>query len=139
MNSLWGPVSPTEYKSVRVITGRLATEDDVKSGYAVFYLQAPEKPNSNAKPHPLRLPACALHKDGDKQTPIVIIQAEYADGRVILGARPLDGGNMACLLTECELVEPTDPRFLSSPASSSKAPTASGRATRQNKRLRGDA
>jgi hypothetical protein len=111
MKDLWAPVEATNYKTVPFVSGRLATEEDVRSGAAVFFLQPPNEPKTRAVPHGLNLPAPAIHKDGIIETPIVIIQAEFADNKVILGARPLKGGNMACLLSECELVEPTDSRF----------------------------
>lgn len=112
MVDLWGPVVPTEFKFVRFVSGRLATEEDVRLGAAVFYLQPTKESQVPARPHAMKLPACALHRDGDQTTPIVVIQAEAADGRVIVGARPLAGGNMVCLLSEIEPVEPSDPRFV---------------------------
>ncbi len=97
--------------SASCVTGRLATEEDVRLGAAVFYLQAREPMDEPARPYSMKLPACALHMDGEISTPVVIIQAEEADGRVLVGARPLAGGNLVCLLLECEVVEPSDPRL----------------------------
>jgi hypothetical protein len=54
----------------------------------------------------MSLPMCAIYRDTQTSEAIsvIVIQAETADGKVFIGARPLKGGNMVCTLSEVELV-----------------------------------
>jgi hypothetical protein len=42
---------------------------------------------------------------------VLIVQAEEVDGRVLLGYRPIIGGNGICTLAEVELLLGPDKRF----------------------------
>jgi hypothetical protein len=99
MTDLWGPISASEWRSTPCITGRPATETDVSSGSAVFYV------SGESAAAPIALPCCAIQslEDGTEQ-PVVVIQAELAPHGTILGVRPLLGGNGICLLTEVRLL-----------------------------------
>ncbi len=86
-----------------------ATEDDIRSGKAIFYVQ-----DGRSTPYDLgrQLPAAASAKIdmqiGDGKiipagTAITIVQAELADtGNVLIGFR-YDGGEGLCSLEEIEL------------------------------------
>ncbi len=91
----WGPISPSEWRNVRHVAGRTATEEDVAAGRAVFYIQG------ESAPAPISLPCCATQMldDGSEQS-VVVIQAELATQGTVLGVRPLSGGNAICLATE---------------------------------------
>jgi hypothetical protein len=107
-SNLWGEFSPSAWQSVRFVAGRLATEDDVRAGCAVFYLGNAEQ--HGGRPYLMTLPQCALWKQSGDETavPGVIVQAEAGDGQVLVGFRPLAGGNAIALLSEFELVEWTE-------------------------------
>jgi hypothetical protein len=93
----------------------VATEDDVKAGRAVFYLDLSVGQESH--PGALNLPCCALlHDENSKATPVIVIQVEESDNRsgsvkVFAGYRPLTGGNGICMLHQLELLEYPDHRF----------------------------
>ena len=93
------------------MSGRLASEKDVKEGRAVFYLS--RKGGTEAEPLKLKLPVCAIHTDQEtkKETPVILVQAERADGKEIIGYRPLDGGNGVGLKSEFTILAKPDERF----------------------------
>ena len=99
MDSLWGPVEKAFWASVPHVSGRPATETDVAQGRAVFYLPG------GSEPADLPVPCCAIqHLESDASQPVVVIQAERAPSGVVLGVRPLSGGNGVCMLSEVELL-----------------------------------
>jgi hypothetical protein len=113
MRGLWDSFSVEEWQTLPAISGTLATEKDVNSGRAVFYLEDPNE--IGAEPYNrLEMPHCAILLDGDtgKETPVVIIQAEKAEELTYIGYRFLSGGNGVCLLPELELLDGPDDRFL---------------------------
>jgi hypothetical protein len=99
MSELWGPISASDWRSTPHIAGRPATEADVATGAAVFYV-----PGESAAAS-MSLPCCAYQRleDGSEQ-PVVVIQAEIAPHGTILGVRPLTGGNGICMATEVRLL-----------------------------------
>jgi hypothetical protein len=100
MTKLWGPISTSEWRDTPSISGRVALEVDVDEGRAVYFI------NGHSEPALLRLPFCALHSQEDGTTkPVVVIQAEHVKDQIILGIRPLKGGNGICLLTEVQILE----------------------------------
>jgi hypothetical protein len=99
MTDLWGPISATEWRTVPCVTGRPATEADVATGAAVFYVQGA----STAAP--MELPCCAIQPlENGAEEPVVIIQAEVLPQGTTFGVRPLAGGNGMCLATEVRLL-----------------------------------
>lgn len=107
MTDLWGPLAEGEWRRAPVTSGRPATEADVFAGRAVFFIP------SGSQSHKMALPICGLHHDltKGKATPVVIIQAEDAEGQTILGVRLVVGGNMVCTAAEVEIVSEPDARF----------------------------
>jgi hypothetical protein len=67
----------------------------VKAGHAVFFVEG------HSEAAAVKLPQCAIQTldDGEK-LPVVVIQAEVAPYGVILGVRPLAGGNGMCEANE---------------------------------------
>ena len=100
-DSLWSAIDPTLWRDTPSTVGRAATEADVQEGRAVFYTGGGSTPSNVSLPH------CAFWHDpeGDKTVPGVIIQVEHGDDQVLVGFRPLSGGNVLALLPEFELVE----------------------------------
>jgi hypothetical protein len=107
MDDLWGPVVRANWRTTPVICGRAATEADVKAGRAVFHIP------TGSVPHQIVLPICGIHRDVETgaATRVVVIQAEEAGGRTMLGARLLEGGNMVCTLAEIEFLTEPDSHF----------------------------
>ena|SRR5665213_34775 len=112
---VWGPIVLTNWRETLCLKDRFATEDDVKVGRAVFYLDLSEGQESH--PVALNLPRCAvLHDENGGVTPVIVIQVEESDNRsgsveVFAGYRPLTGGNGICMLHQLELLEEPDQRF----------------------------
>ena len=99
MENLWGPISKNEWRTTPCVTGRPATEADVKAGSAVFFVQG------DSAVSPMDLPCCAIQslEDGSEE-PVIVIQAELAPHGTIYGVRPLNGGNGICTATELRLL-----------------------------------
>jgi hypothetical protein len=99
MSKLWGPITVSSWRATPCVSGRVATEADVKAGTAVFFVQG------ESQAAQMTLPQCGMQvlEDGSK-IPVVVIQAEVAPSGVILGIRPLTGGNGICLAHEVELL-----------------------------------
>jgi len=111
----WGRILLGNWRETPCLHRRVATEDDVKAGRAVFYLDLSEGQESH--PGALNLPHCAvLHDEDGRATPVIVIQVEESDTHsgsveVFAGYRPLTGGNGICMLQQLELLEHPDHRF----------------------------
>lgn len=99
MTHLWGPIDPSQWRAVPCVVGRRATEEDVVAGRAVFYVQG------YSEAAQFNLPCCGLQllEDGSEE-PVIVIQAERAPYGIILGLRPLNGGNSVCMETDVRLL-----------------------------------
>ncbi len=99
MEDLWGPIHQQHWQATPCIRGRQATEQDVKDGRAVFYV------NGSAIPADLPLPACAYQRiENGSEQPVVVVQAEVVPDGTLLGVRPLAGGNGICLMGEVRML-----------------------------------
>jgi hypothetical protein len=109
---LWGPIDVSAWRAIPHIGAHVATEADVKAGRAVFYSPSGPRYISNT-PYVMPLPAPAILRTEEDPTPVpvIIIQAEQGPDRVIVGYRPLAGGNGVCTLDELELLHEPDSRF----------------------------
>jgi hypothetical protein len=96
---MWEEINAADWKNTPFISGRVASDSDVKSGHAVFYIEGASVPAE------FDLPCCAMQlmPNGSEQT-VVIIQAETTDNGTLLGVRPLTGGNGICMVDEVRLV-----------------------------------
>lgn len=84
MNMLWCPIKAEEWRSTPCISGRVATQEDVAAGRAVFYI------NGVSMAAKFDLPHCAMQlTDSGSEIPVVVIQAEIASTGTVLGVRPL--------------------------------------------------
>lgn len=90
-NDLWGPIDISKWEQTPFLSGRVATEEDVKKGVAVFYISE----SDDLKPIDIALPSCAIliDQEENKETPVIIIQAEKSQGQEIIGYRFISGGN----------------------------------------------
>jgi hypothetical protein len=107
-DSLWGRVDVEHWRET-CLRGRVAVEQDVKDGRAVFCLgNAAEIGTIHVD---IGLPHCAIvHADGT-EIPAVVIQSERADDKHYIGCRPFSGGNGLCVFSEVELLSEPDARF----------------------------
>jgi hypothetical protein len=108
MDLLWGAVDVERWQETPCLRGRVAAEQDVKSGRAVFYLNAEE---IGAVYVDIGLPHCAILTAGGQSTPVIVIQSERAGEKHYIGYRTVSGGNGICLLFEVQLLEKPDERF----------------------------
>ena len=99
---VWGPIDLGTWRDVPVLTDGVATEEDVRQGRAVFYLQ--NATSIGARPLPLDLPLCAVLREDDREVPVIVIQAEEAEGRTYIGFRFLSGGNGVSTWDELEFL-----------------------------------
>lgn len=100
---VWPPLPKHEFT-----VGRAATKADVEAGRAVFV--AAKGDVVIGKPIAMEIPQYAWHKEGKKKTPVVIIQAEEANGQKIVGALQSNGQFLAGTLAEFELLGRNPPR-----------------------------
>ncbi len=107
-DKLWGPIDMRSWKSTPCVSGRLATEQDVKEGRATFYIAGDK---ATLKPIAMSLPACAILREEKKETPVIVIQAEETPKSKTVGVRFLAGGNGVCTLEELEFLVAPDARF----------------------------
>jgi len=109
-DNLWGEIDVRLWRETPHLSGRLADEDDVKAGRAVFYF---DRPDVTVRPIDLDLPRCGLLRDDRGNiTPVVAVQAEsHPPGKVLVGYRLLTGGNGICTIDELELLDRPDSRF----------------------------
>ena len=98
-NNEWPEFDLKLWKTIPVISGRIATEEEAKKGIAVFCLQ---NTDSEHKAVEMNLPQLAYLTDsetGNKEL-IVAIQAEATTQGIVVGYRNPKGGNGACLFYE---------------------------------------
>jgi len=107
MDLLWGGIDIERWQETACLRGRVAVEQDVKDGRAVFYLQGDEP----AIHVDIGLPHCAILSTDGQRVPVVIIQSERAGEKHYLGYRPVSGGNGICLILEVQLLEKPDETF----------------------------
>jgi hypothetical protein len=100
MSQLWGAIPLAEWSNVPYVSGRIATEQDVEQGRAVFYF------DGKSTPVDMELPCRGVQKlvDGIEQL-VVVIQAELTESGMLYGVRPIEGGNGICLAHEVRLLD----------------------------------
>ena len=108
-NSLWGRVDVEHWQQTPCLRDRIAVEQDVKDGRAVFYLGNASE--IGAVHVDIGLPRCAAVRADAKEIPAVLIQSERADDKHYIGYRPITGGNGVCVFSEVELQSEPDARF----------------------------
>ena|ERR1700730_3893159 len=108
-DSLWGKVELERWQNTPCLRGRVAHEQDVKDGRAVFCLGNAEE--IGAIHVDIGLPHCAIVSADGEKVPAIVIQSERADEKHYIGYRPISGGNGICVLSEVELLTEPDSRF----------------------------
>ncbi len=100
----WAELDLANWKVTPAISNRVAVEQDVVDGCAVFYIEGKVEGHNTIN---LPLPSIAyqLNPDTDEKTLAIVIQAEYVDGKELVGVRYLEGGNGVCTLKEIEFID----------------------------------
>lgn len=100
---LWKPITLKDWKKTSVINNRVANEDDVNEGKAVYFI---EGNHENHKPYKINLPKLAYLTDFDtnEKELVVIIQIEETPKGTVVGYRNLTGGNGAGLINEFKIL-----------------------------------
>ncbi len=86
---MWEAIEVETWKSVPYISGRVATENDVQEGRAVFYIPLGSEPYETELP----LFALQLEEGSSEKIPCIAIQIENTSEGTTVGVRYLDGGN----------------------------------------------
>lgn len=104
---MWEAFESKDWESLPRTSGRVATEEDVKKGRAVFHIP------SGSLAVNATLPTCVIQidKENKQRIPAVVIQAEQAGEQVYLGLRYLGGGNGVCGLDEVEQLDGSNDEF----------------------------
>jgi len=106
------PLTLENWKDIPVFTGRLATLNDLEEKKAIFCsIEAREKLCD------LDLPFCAIFKGSRnmKKGPVVVVQAEFANNEVMIGAIRMNGKSLVCAFSELEIVNDPGIDFFSVP------------------------
>ena len=100
---LWKPIILKDWNQTPTINNRVANEDDVKEGRAVYYIEGDDEKH---KPYKINLPKLASLTDYDTKQKelVVIIQIEETPKGIVVGYRNLTGGNGAGLINEFEIL-----------------------------------
>ncbi len=100
-----------DWSATPAINGRVATEEDVKKGLAIFYINAKGGVHT---PYSIQLPALAYLTDFEtkKESLVIVIQIESTSSGIVAGYRNIDGGSGACLLHELRFLSESEAKNL---------------------------
>lgn len=104
---MWDEINLDNWEDVPSISGRVATEEDIANGIAVFAIP------SGSQAYNVKLPLCAVQIDSEtnERVPCIAIQIEEADNGIFIGVRYLNGGNGVVTSEEIELYEQPNEDF----------------------------
>ena len=99
----FGPIELNNWKEVPFTKGKIATQEDIDLGKAVFRLDSKGEMHT---PLEIEIPSLAYYVDQEtkEKTKVVVIQGEQVGEQKIVGIRYLNGGDGACLLFELEFI-----------------------------------
>ena len=86
---MWDEVAFEKWNEVPFISGRVATEEDVKNESAVFHIPTGSEPYDTELP----LFAVQLDEETNERIPCIVIQLENTAEGTIVGVRYFNGGN----------------------------------------------
>jgi len=100
----WPAFEINLWKTIPVISGKIATESDAKNGFAVFCLKNVVAEHKAAE---IGLPKLAYltNEEDDSKELVVIIQAESTEKGIVIGYRNPKGGNGAGFLYEFDFLD----------------------------------
>jgi hypothetical protein len=99
----WPPLPKTGF-----IVGQAATNADVDAGNAAFV--AAINGVSIGVPIKITIPQYAYYKENGKKLPVIVIQAEEAQGQKLVGARQINGQDVVGLIADFELLGSVQPK-----------------------------
>ncbi len=101
--NLWTAIDIKSWDKTQVITDRVATEDDVKKGLAVYYIDDNSVDHS---PYKTTLPKLAylINADTKKEELVIVIQIEIVQKDTVAGFKNIDGRKGACMLYELKFL-----------------------------------
>jgi hypothetical protein len=100
---VWPPLPKQEF-----VAGRAAARADIVAGRAAFVAESGGV--AVGKPLKITVPQYAYHKEeGGKRTPVIIIQAEEAQGLKLVGVRLANGKSVILPLHSVQLLGKTPP------------------------------
>jgi len=92
------------------ILGRVATIGDVKAGNAAFAAVG-KNGEKLSTPVAIEIPQYALHIEGNKQSPVIVIQAEDTPAGKTIGYKPIVGRGLGvCQLADVRLLGTKKPK-----------------------------
>ena len=94
------------------VSGRLATEEDINAGSAVFLLQS--EGERIGSPMEIEIPQFAIHHDSDsgEKTRVIVIQAEETQDQQAIGVLDFESSGYAVgLFHEYEFLGTTPPEI----------------------------
>lgn len=102
--NLWGAIELSKWQQTPYIKDMIATEQDVKNGRAVFYV---ENYGVDHEPLNISIPSVAYQFDEENNSKelAIVIQGERVGENEYVGVRYMEGGNGVCRLSELEFVE----------------------------------
>ena len=100
-DNIWGEIQIEDISQIPHVKNRIAIDQDVIDGRAVFYIPNP----SDSIPIDIPIPSLGYQIDNETGNwlRVVIIQAENIDGEQLVGVRYIEGGNGVCSLSEIEI------------------------------------
>ena len=99
--NLWGSIQLINWLQTPHIKDKLATNQDVLDGRAVFYIDGETEIHQMLN---IPIPSLAYYTDNEthEKNLVIIIQGEKADDKELVGIRFSNGGNGVCLLWELD-------------------------------------
>lgn len=106
--SKFPPVNAADFSKIEVVSKRLPSLEEARSGKALMYLDPAKYPS--AKALDLGLPRLAKYYSANtrQEELVIIIQAVVANQDTVVGFRFLDGGNGSSWLHEVKLLSDTE-------------------------------
>lgn len=97
-------VDITDWKSVPVVNGRMATREETQNGTSLIFVDSAKYPD--AKPLDMEMPKLARYysRHAGKEEVIIVIQALNISNDSVVGFRYLNGGNGSAPLNEVKIL-----------------------------------
>jgi hypothetical protein len=107
-------VDISNWKSVPVVNGRMATKEETQNGTSLIFVD--DKKYPDAKPLDIKMPKLARYynRSSGKKEIIIVIQALNISNDSIVGFRYLNGGNGSARLNEVKLLSDSEIENISS-------------------------
>jgi hypothetical protein len=97
----FGPIDLNNWNKIPFLKGRVANDEDIKFGRAIFMVEGDEH-----EPIHIEIPALAFQTDEEtgERRKVVMIQAERVGTDEVVGIRYIDGGDGVCMRFELDFI-----------------------------------